>query len=67
MKLLLATIGGKRVDVIGRKEVNLFKDALIASSKSITTINNYLKRAKALYEWLSTRIDDLETLSLGFL
>lgn len=59
MKSLVSIVGNKRVDVIGRREANLFKDALTASDKSITTINNYLKRARALYCWLATRIDDL--------
>ncbi len=60
LKLLLSTLGNKPVYSIGREQANKFKDVLIGSDKSITTINNYLKRARALFSWLATRIDDLK-------
>ncbi len=59
LKLLLSTVGNKPVNAIGREQANKFKDVLVGSDKSVTTVNNYLKRAKALFAWLATRIDDL--------
>ncbi len=67
LELLLKTVGNKRIESVRRVDANRFKDALVASDKSITTINNYLKRAKALYSWLGTRIDDLKNPFEGLL
>jgi integrase len=65
VELLLAVVGDKQVHTIKRQQANAFKDTLTSSDKSVTTINNYLKRAKALFDWLATRYDDLPNPFLG--
>lgn len=58
-EVMLETLGEHLGDVgvsgVGRKEANQFKQSLLDSERSITTINNYLKRAATLFEWLLQR------------
>lgn len=65
VEALLAVVGDKQVHTIKRQQANALKDSLTSSDKSVTTINNYLKRAKALFDWLSTRYDDLPNPFIG--
>lgn len=48
-------LGAVEVMAVGRQESNQFKQTLLATNRSITTINNYLKRASTLFEWLLQR------------
>ena len=57
---LLAVTGDYRASEFKRQQANQFKDALLASDRSPTTINNYLKRARMLFNWLKTRVDGLD-------
>ena len=48
-------LGSIEVLSVGRREANEFKQSLLDSERSITTVNNYLKRASMLFEWLLQR------------
>lgn len=48
-------LGSVEVRAVSRKDANHFKQSLLASARSVTTINNYLKRASMLFEWLLQR------------
>jgi|GEM_PF-508986 len=45
-------LGAIAVSAVGRKDANQFKQSLLTTDRSITTVNNYLKRAATLFEWL---------------
>lgn len=46
---------GFEVHAVTRKDANRFKQQLLKTDRSITTVNNYLKRATMLFEWLMLR------------
>lgn len=58
-EVMLLALGGFLGDIevasVGRRQSNEFKQSLLATDRSITTINNYLKRASMLFEWLLQR------------
>lgn len=55
LQALDAALDGLQVEDVGRKEANRFKQLLLKSDRSITTVNNYLKRAAMLFDWLLYR------------
>lgn len=55
LEALAAQLGNICVSGVKRKEANQFKQALLTTDRSITTINNYLKRAATLFDWLLHR------------
>jgi hypothetical protein len=54
---LEAHLGASVVTSVGRKEASSFKTELLTSNRSVTTINNYMKRAAMLWDWLLDRGD----------
>jgi integrase len=64
---LVKNLGAVGVAEIGRKESNRFKQALLNSDRSVTTINNYLKRGAMLFDWLLHRGDVSENPFQGLL
>jgi integrase len=57
LEALAKVLGRLDVAAITRREANLFKESLLETTKSITTVNNYLKRAAMLWDWLVHRGD----------
>jgi integrase len=57
LEALAKVLGRLDVAAITRREANLFKESLLETTKSITTVNNYLKRAAMLWDWLIHRGD----------
>lgn len=57
MSALGGFLGDPKVSAVGRTQANQYKELLMASDRSVTTINNYLKRAAMLFDWLAARGD----------
>ena len=55
LEALAKLLGALDVSAISRKETTQFKEELLKTSKSVTTINNYLKRSAMLWDWLVDR------------
>lgn len=63
---VLAKLQGRQdVRAITRKEASGFQESLLASSRSTATVNNYLKRAAMLFDWLLQRGDCSENVFRG--
>lgn len=65
LEALAKVLGRLDVASITRREANLFKESLLETTKSITTVNNYLKRAAMLWDWLIHRGDCSENVFRG--
>jgi len=65
LQALAKLLGKLEVRSVGRKDANAFKESLLASARSITTVNNYLKRAAMLFDWLIQRGDCSENVFRG--